>query len=951
MTRTSLAILLAVLLAVPPLARGQVSRLDDPTFVDELGNRGMRELLLHLVESGRIKDPVAAAKIEIVQYRLTYTDDQSHSSPQRRTKAQAALDRTIDLQKKLIQQHPEHEQQPLWVTDLAEMVFQLKFMGTGLHTGLFYDFGFTTNEQQELFESTVADLYVDLAGAEIRFRQLEDDLGRNEKRRRVLDNTGQWRRMFHDYRQLKTRYYMTLAAYHTALLDDSHPYFQNLGAGAVPGQRSEPNQERHRLLREVVNNAESFVKPDTVAMWLLAGRAMLKLGEHDGATAWLDRIIKAQNPDLNDLVAQLGMAQSTHQRGQTDAALTHLETLKTHPLIEQFPTYPWTHLLVVDLIHRIRLEATRTASPARRAAAIDAAYNPYMVLLAELRRDKRFKTPMILALQNHIYRRWETHLGDKPFEELPTTVIMGMGAAATSRGWNLIQQTDQARASQDLARAERLHRAAKSLLQRANEILEPLVERTDLEPDVRAGAMLNLGWSTYFVDKTDPDAVMAAVMVWTELAERLPDQPEAERAIGLALEAIKYFYLRPNRPRGYEKAYRRALEILFKKYPTAPVTDDERVSFCQEFLIPDMKYIDAIKILDHLPSNHRAYFYGQRERVYALHGLYRHTEDIVIKNRQRNRLQRQVQAVIGEAEKEMAKIQGAASEPELTRLTSARDVVAHGRMVLADVLADDLKFDEAIAMLDKPIGADDAELALLARSRHISILIKAGRFEDAADQATQTMQDFPTQGPLGIQSLVDQLERDIETLHRQAQVEKVNFVKQKLTKNAKSLAELAAQLAKTLVTWAQSQNWTTDEQLPLRLTQAQSLRLAGRFEEALDLSIRLEKYHSDDAEVVENLLESYFASGMDANDENHLIQAAKRCNLLIDYHEGQSQSDGRYPEQYWNAWMRRFQILDRIDKHTDEIRRDVSQLEQAQANLGGEPYSSEIRRLSNKHSK
>ena len=84
---------------------------DFGAVVDELGNRGMRELLLHLVESGRIKDPVAAAKIEIVQYRLTYTDDQSHSSPQRRTKAQAALDRTIDLQKKLIQQHPEHEQQ------------------------------------------------------------------------------------------------------------------------------------------------------------------------------------------------------------------------------------------------------------------------------------------------------------------------------------------------------------------------------------------------------------------------------------------------------------------------------------------------------------------------------------------------------------------------------------------------------------------------------------------------------------------------------------------------------------------------------------------------------------------------------------------------------------------------------------------------------------------------
>jgi len=81
----------------------------------------------------------------------------------------------------------------------------------------------------------------------------------------------------------------------------------------------------------------------------------------------------------------------------------------------------------------------------------------------------------------------------------------------------------------------------------------------------------------------------------------------------------------------------------------------------------------------------------------------------------------------------------------------------------------------------------------------------------------------------------------------------------------------------------------------------------------------------------------------DSRDRS-LKQAARQYNKLI-----QGRQDTR-DDLYWNAWMRRLQINDRLNRQTDVIPRRVEQLRRTiDENLGGEPYQSTLEQLADKH--
>ena len=93
-----------------------------------------------------------------------------------------------------------------------------------------------------------------------------------------------------------------------------------------------------------------------------------------------------------------------------------------------------------------------------------------------------------------------------------------------------------------------------------------------------------------------------------------------------------------------------------------------------------------------------------------------------------------------------------------------------------------------------------------------------------------------------------------------------------------------------------------------------------------------------------NLAESLFVKG----DDQSLINAGNQYyDTLISGLE--SEDEPQLKRIWWNAWMRRLQISDKLNQGTDVIALRVRQLEVRDPSLGGEPFRSEMKRLELKH--
>jgi hypothetical protein len=114
-------------------------------------------------------------------------------------------------------------------------------------------------------------------------------------------------------------------------------------------------------------------------------------------------------------------------------------------------------------------------------------------------------------------------------------------------------------------------------------------------------------------------------------------------------------------------------------------------------------------------------------------------------------------------------------------------------------------------------------------------------------------------------------------------------------------------------------------------------------DEALAILEPLMANYGGEAQVIHEMAETYFAEGTD----DSLLRAGQLYSQIT---QGlRPDSDGRYPSLFFQAWMRFMQVCDRLDQFTDQIPLTVAQLKQTDPNLGGEPYKSELERLSTKH--
>jgi len=979
--------LLAVLL-ITPRTHAQIDNLDRGRLLDHLAEQRMSDLLIHFVQSRPAEDPVDDLRAELAQHRLRYADTTLPADVRTR-----AFEDALDTLRRLIDEHADRVLRGTWQTDLATFLLDEKLTAIHNNAAEFYEFGVPTAEQKQVFEDTVEEGVLAAAQADRLLQRQRVELPRADGFVQKYQDTQLFDMMINQYYQLRTAYYLALGSYYATLLPEEHHYYQSLEEEAQrklwPEMARSASAERTRLLEladlklTFLINEQLGAYPDLAArLHGLRGRVRTEQGRLDEAIADFDKALESEaaNPQLIHLTSRMGKARATDRLGQHDLALAQVDDLGTHPLVIDNLLL---RLLTVDLKHRLLLVAAEKAPEDQKAAAINTAYEPYQQLLND--RDLVSNRDQYEAVRTFIYQRWESSIDPEVDPAtLPAVVVAGMANIARSIGQN---NTLDAANMDDQARAEELLAEADEKLKRAVTLTENLLSREALDDSARATAIFEQASAYYYLAFDNPEGQMQAVTRWIDLADNYPDQVVAENAAAYAADVLTQPAMQNVEGRGDK--YQQLMKTLLEKYPTSSATDNNRLRYSTEFLMPAEQYDTAYDVLAAVPLGHPDYQLARREMLSCLEQLYRQAETDEARAEALQRWREATEEALLVAER-----QSRQNPNDQTIILWETECL----MSLSEIASIQGRLDEAITRLDAVLemvaGSDDPAMQDVQRDalgKQIMAFAAVERYDEAVELARQMMEQYSDDAAFIIGNVVDDLAAEINQLTNAIPNELVASRKQEMIERRKALAETGSKLAQLLKDWVTLQTFEPTEEelaqfradfgeefdiapsddpeveaerrqramelfdewmkLPTFIVFAKQLRLAGKPTQALNFLRRYYDKFGNDPDLLLEWGEAKFAIGREnpANEEGRvmLIEAAEEAfNALIVGFMNEPQK----PDFYWQSWVRRLQINDLLDTNTQDIPLRIRALRASQPDLGGEPYKSQLEELERKYS-
>ena len=246
-------------------------------------------------------------------------------------------------------------------------------------------------------------------------------------------------------------------------------------------------------------------------------------------------MIKAEKDDPTDLIAHLAKAQALDLDNQHTAAIDTLTTLTRHPVVESDPIY---RLLVTDQIHLSQLAQAQQSDEARRDEAVNDSYQVYEQLLTNPDLGEYAGW-----MKKYVYDRWTADLaGDQDVGKMAPVVVRAVGENLLIEGQNLAIEAQNHEKQGQGQLAKDLRTRAFPKLDESIRLNTLLTNQPRISPATRADAMYNLGWAIYFRardEEIDTAMEIEAAKIWTDLAQQLPSQPNAEQAITTAVAVLR----------------------------------------------------------------------------------------------------------------------------------------------------------------------------------------------------------------------------------------------------------------------------------------------------------------------------------------------------------------------------------------------------------------------------
>ena len=939
--------LIAAIVLVSGVAAGRAAPADRPAerfpqdkLIESLADRGMTDLLEHLLETDPPADAVDAKEL-IYRIHLSRWENRALDLEESR----GALATGMSKIRRLIKEYPDHESRPIWQTDLAGLLLFQSLDDTNL-AALFFEFGVPSVTQQRLVEKHAPEALQELSDAMQRLFILQGELPKQPEHVAARVNTGKWDRLINRYYKLRTPFFMSRACLYVAMLPATHPFFSGLDTPnpKLPVRAKTAAQERQRVIRQGIDLLDSFVEDEEdpngvyAASVSLTARLLLEANEADEAGRLLrtlrDKRLFEEAP-VTDLVGRLGAARAAAKKGQDNVASARLKELERHTLVKQDPL---VRLLVVDARHLHLLAAAARMPEDQRWSAVERAYQLY----DELFNDKDLG-PLANDLRLYVYRRWSGKLEqERDLSALPSIMLRAAGQTTMDEAEGLYEQGSE--------------RAAIKYRQ-AVQIYRELRGRERMGPADDAESKFNLAMAHYRVDESNVETVKTSVRAWKDLAREMPDQQISEQAITNAASLAGTLLLVDPSDHSRRQLFIEVVEVLFDEFPRIDAADETRVTHAQNVLMPEHRFDEAATSLGMISlrsDNGQIFFTAQSELIYCLGQAAASarpgTRTVAAQQLEREaRRIRETAATALDSMSDPAVIEAIYTALAECHLSLAQHALANGEMGSAIT---EIRRIEALNVSD--------EMKDVARADLIVALARSGRLDEAHQESIRLMANSPGRAAAVVYKVLSQISIEMEGWRREAQMPAVaRAQREALLGRAQQHATAAVNLAAMLVEWSANQPELGQDQVTaFQLIEARARIVAGESAVALAILDRIQQTpdFANDVAVLDARGDAHFQAATQvgaAPDEfteeqlRHLEASTRAYDVIL---EGLAPDEtGSYPPPWWHAWMRRLSINDMLNVDTTEIPYRVRQLRLTDPDLGGEPYKTELERLENKH--
>lgn len=464
-----------------------------------------------------------------------------------------------------------------------------------------------------------------------------------------------------------------------------------------------------------------------------------------------------------------------------------------------------------------------------------------------------------------------------------------------------------------VARGETLARDAATRA-KGIDMLEEALRRTDLDQPTRAVAAFALG------------RALAADHRWLEAARRFeqvarefPTDRQAEAAIELAASILAdVLTVAPDSAEAAAQ-YESTLAMLLQRYPTLKSVERwrfeaGRLRFERGDLAGAREHFAAVA-----PGS--ATWAESRFMLAAI------TRAEALAEKDQSRHPARSDAALLQIEKSRVAIREAQSgERDASRLAALSNLLDLLTLHEAEMHLLAGRASDALAVLES-LGTP-SDRALLGES--MSLRLKAyhalGRSADVLREVTRFLDSIPDQAGAVVPSMLAALQDDVERLLDEGRSDE-----------ARRRAERdLLPLAEALSAWLTSASLDAAQQLPLRIRLGDAFRAAGVFDRALPLYEASLAASPGTLQAVFGRADCLFglARYEEAMNEFRRISASRR------------ESRDRF---YWHAELRMLEILDRVNRNSEQIRPRIDRLRQMDPSLGGPRFRPTFDSLANKH--
>jgi|GEM_PF-4508272 len=915
--------------------------LDDGQFIDGLRRYGLSDLLLyyanHHVDGVGVQGGAAKELVQIAGHRMIF-DDADRPMPERA----AALESAIAAIESLIDRETDDTQQPIWLTDLAEMLLLNELTVVERLALDFVSLGVPTLEQLQAFESGVSRAAFAAQLADERLYELQGTLPLQKDYHARYIQTGLADRLFENYGQEFLPFYEGLAAFYASMLSESAVYWQ------MKDQLAEAEEtitdERRRLLQLADVKLSAFIRRQAdlslgYGRTANVARAMVqtRLGQTGLAVRLLDEVISEQADDLAEVRAVLAKAESLVAAGQPTSAERLVDQLAS-VLSERHPDWMFQRLLVADAHHRL-LQVN-----AQGALAVSASYRPYDQLILSYADEERAGIKQLIA------ERWAQQLETLEIAEgngqaglrladVPVPVRLSVSRFASQQGYRLVIKgetpSDKAMGA---ARLEQAKRVAESLIGDG-------AITAGLAPDQRIAAQYDLAVARIGLKPNHLTIRIESVRPLIVLAKSHPGVAESEKVIADATRWLRQMHAKvADEPGAFPEldgAMRDACRVLLTQYPMASITDDTRLYFAAAILFNAEKaYSEAAEVLAGVPMAHEDYFAAQSLRMRCLW--------LTAKASQEQTGRPDIATIDGLATLAQ-KITVEATQPRYAESATAREALIAASLAQA----------QARFLMGDPAGAaqrlgelmrryPDAPSSLVSEAMQTQLSVYAAAGDDAALAAAAEglMTSNADQAVAILTVVLEGLRQEIDGL-KLKRAKSGGSVADDLDLQIARRGSVAHALAAQLLGYTQQDEMLSEEQrLHYQLLEAKMLWLKGDAAMAVKRLEPIEAASPDSLPVVFHVSEARYL----ASNQSGLREPLEKAFVGFARIDKQYKNTPKPPDMWWHARLRQIQIVERLKTEDSRaIVRNILQLEERDPALGGPMYVSAFRQLLTVH--